>query len=215
MWASYVGAQARVQGSSRSHFVGRFTPTAPRTLSAGLILVSAHREGAIVHATEETPRGTPFRPTTAREQAPKLRRVSSGTPGRPTHDARGKFARGNGLGGRPKGAKDKAFARVGPFSIKGIYTAALSPEVHREQATKSIRAAIKQGGMVGARYLELGAKVLDKAEEVTGKHVHVYLHTNVDFTKLDEAARKNGMVPPLAGRPVMDEPSPRGRRTAR
>ena len=33
-----------------------------------------------------------------------------------------------------------------------------------------------------------------------GKVVHFHLHTNVDFTKLDEAARKNGMVPPLAGR---------------
>jgi hypothetical protein len=31
--------------------------------------------------------------------------------------------------------------------------------------------------------------------------VHFHLHTNVDFTKLDDAARKNGMIAPLAPPP--------------
>ena len=47
-------------------------------------------------------------------------------------------------------------------------------------------------------YLELGAKVLDKTDEIAGKVVHFHLHTNVDFSKLDEAARKNGLPLPKA-----------------
>jgi len=58
---------------------------------------------------------------------------------------------------------------------------------------------LRKGGRVGLGYMELGAKLFDKVEEATGRVVHFHLHTNVDFTKLDELARKNGMIPPLAG----------------
>ena len=51
---------------------------------------------------------------------------------------------------------------------------------------KAVDAGIQADPKTALGYLELAAKVLDKTEEVQGKFVHFHLHTNVDFTKLDE-----------------------------
>jgi hypothetical protein len=47
--------------------------------------------------------------------------VSEATRSRRIHDPRGKFVPGNGLGGRPKGAKDRLFSRNGVGSLRKVY----------------------------------------------------------------------------------------------
>jgi hypothetical protein len=114
-------------------------------------------------------------------------------------DERGRFGKGNRLApdpGRPKGSKDTR-PRIG--SIKAVYDELIETRGGHKLMLEAVEAGLKDKKRA-LGYLELGAKVLDKSEEVQGKFVHFHLHTNVDFTKLDEAARKNGMVPPLAGR---------------
>jgi hypothetical protein len=114
----------------------------------------------------------------------------------PSHTPAGKFAKGNGLGpGRPKGSKDTK-PRIG--SIKAVYNHLIDHGHGLDLMETALEKGLTDGGRVGLGYMELGAKLFDKVEEEQGKIVHFHLHTNVDFTKLDEAATKNGMIPPLA-----------------
>jgi len=114
-------------------------------------------------------------------------------------DERGRFGKGNRLApgpGRPKGSKDTR-PRIG--SIKAVYDELIETRGGHKLMLDAVEAGLKDKKRA-LGYLELGAKVLDKSEAVQGKFVHFHLHTNVDFTKLDDLARKNGMVPPLARR---------------
>jgi hypothetical protein len=116
----------------------------------------------------------------------------------PSHTSAGKFAKGNGLGpGRPKGSKDTK-PRIG--SIRAVYDELIETRGGHKLMLDAVEAGLKDKKRA-LGYLELGAKVLDRAEEEAGKQVHFHLHTNVDFTKLDEAPRKNGMIAPLAPPP--------------
>ena len=113
-------------------------------------------------------------------------------------DERGRFGKGNRLApgpGRPKGQKD---TRPRRGSIKAVYLELIEAGQGHEKMLKAVNAGIQADPKTALGYLELGAKVLDKTEEVQGKFVHFHLYTNVDFTKLDDLARKNGMMPPLA-----------------
>jgi hypothetical protein len=67
----------------------------------------------------------------------------------------------------------------------------------------AVRRGVTATPAIAVKYLELGAKVLDKTEDTGGKHVHFTLITNVDFEKLRGAAAAAG-PPPLAERNGMD-----------
>ena len=106
-------------------------------------------------------------------------------------DALGRFIKGNTFG-RPLGAKDRRPRRG---TIKAVYEDLIESRDGHQLMLERVEAGIKDPKRA-LGYLELGAKVLDKTEEMAGKVVHFHLHTNVDFSKLDEAARKNGLPLP-------------------
>ena len=137
----------------------------------------------------------------ARRQAAKAAKPA---PTGPDRDARGRILPGHQATkvGRTKGAQDK----LPRGSIKAVFQQLIAEGGGHEKMLKAIDAGIQADPKTALGYLDLAAKVLDKTEEVQGKFVHFHLHTNVDFSKLDDLARKNGMVPPLAGRPAMDDP---------
>jgi hypothetical protein len=131
----------------------------------------------------------------ARRQAAKAAKPA---PTGPARDARGRILPGHQVTrvGRTKGAQDK----LPRGSVKAVLQQLIAQGDGHEKMLKAFDAGIQADPKTALGYLDLAAKVLDKADEMQGKFVHFHLHTNVDFTKLDEAARKNGMVPPLARR---------------
>src|SRR5215468_8832100 len=59
-------------------------------------------------------------PMRERQSAPRARARSTQS-SQPTHDERGRFAKGNRVGGRTVGAKDKFFSRRGIGSLRRAY----------------------------------------------------------------------------------------------
>jgi hypothetical protein len=114
---------------------------------------------------------------------------------RRTHDARGKFTKANGLGGRPPGSKDKR-PRAG--TLRAVYGDLIEHGQGHAMMLAAVTRGVKATPAIAVKYLELGAKVLDKAEDVeASRHVHFHLHTNVDFP---EPAWSVGGRPALARR---------------
>ena len=128
--------------------------------------------------------------TVLRKQA-RLQGRGSG-PTRGGQDALGRFTKGNTFG-RPKGAKDRR-PRIG--TIKAVYEDLIETRDGHQLMLERVEAGIRDPKRA-LGYLDLGARVLDKSEEIAGKVVHFHLHTNVDFSKLDEAAAKNGLPLPV------------------
>jgi len=112
----------------------------------------------------------------------------------PTHDSRGKFAKGNRLGpgpGRPKGI-------VETKPRKGTIRAVIEDLIETGRGHEKMKAAFDKGiqasPAIAVKYLDLAARVLDKAEDdAGGKHVHFTLITNVDFEKLRGAQSTAGL----------------------
>jgi len=131
----------------------------------------------------------------ARRQAAK---AAKPTPRGPARDARGRILPGHQATkvGRTKGAKDK----LPRGSVKAVLQQLIAEGDGHEKMLKAIDAGIQADPKTALGYLDLAARVLDRPDDTQGRVVIFNLHTNVDFTKLDEAARKNGMVPPLARR---------------
>src|SRR5882672_10550653 len=124
----------------------------------------------------EAPPVAPQRPVARPDRGRGAQRAAVS---RRTHDAHGKFTKGNGLGGRPPGSKDKR-PRIG--SIK----AALEEFLEKWNGEVKLVEAIDRGVTASdprkaIGFLELAAKLLDKAEDPGSRHVHFHLHTNVDF----------------------------------
>ena len=61
-----------------------------------------------------------------------------------------------------------------------------------------LEAGIKAPPAVAIKFLELGAKVLDKTEETPGRVVHFHIHTNVNPFALRKAGPEHGLI----GRPA-------------
>ena len=105
---------------------------------------------------------------------------------RPTHDARGKFTKGNGLGGRPPGSKD---TRPRAGTLRAVYEDLIEHGQGHAMMLAAVRRGITAPPAIAVKYLELGAKVLDKTEDTSSQHVHLHVYTNVDFEKLRGAQR--------------------------
>ena len=115
----------------------------------------------------------------------------------PTHAERGRFAKGNRVGGRTVGAKDKFFSRRGVGSLRRAYQEFIEQRDGHRKMVDALEAGIKNP-KTALGFMELGAKVLDKTEEIAGRVVHFHIHTNVDPFKLRAAGAPHGLV----GRPA-------------
>src|SRR5262249_49892030 len=130
-------------------------------------------------------------------QEPGPRRLTKSTPSsNPIHDERGRFAKGNRVGGRTVGAKDKFFSRRGVGSLRRAYQEFIEQRDGHRKMVDALEAGIKNP-KTALGFMELGAKVLDKTEEIAGRVVHFHIHTNVDPFKLRAAGAPHGLV----GRP--------------
>src|SRR5215831_10926962 len=136
-------------------------------------------------------------PMRERQSAPRARARSTQS-SQPTHDERGRFAKGNRVGGRTVGAKDKFFSRRSIGSLRRAYEEFIEQRDGHRKMVDALEAGIKNP-KTALGFMELGAKVLDKTEEGAGRVVHFHIHTNVDPFKLRAAGAPHGLV----GRPAV------------
>src|SRR5499427_1041792 len=80
----------------------------------------------------------------------------------PTHAERGRFAKGNRVGGRTVGAKDKFFSRRGVGSLRRAYQEFIEQRDGHRKMVDALEAGIKNP-KTALGFMELGAKVLDKS----------------------------------------------------
>src|SRR5713101_5511527 len=106
----------------------------------------------------EAPPVAPQRSVARPDRGP---RAQGAAPSRRTHDARGKFTKANGLGGRPPGSKDK---RPRAQTLRAVYEDLIEHGKGHAMMLKAVTREIKSTPAIAVKYLELGARVLDKTE---------------------------------------------------
>jgi hypothetical protein len=104
----------------------------------------------------------------------------------------GQFVKGHSVPGpgRPPGSKDKR-PRAG--TLRAVYEDLIEHGHGHAMMLTAVTKGIKATPAVAVKYLELGARVLDKTDDTGGKHVHFTLITNVDFEKLRGAQPTAGL----------------------
>jgi hypothetical protein len=114
-------------------------------------------------------------------------------------DAQGRFVKGTSSksinGGRKKGAKDI----LPRGSVKAVLQQLIAEGHGHEKLYEAIDAGIQAKPDTAIKYLDLAARVLDKADDTQGRVVHFHLHTNVDIYALGKAREQHGL-PPIAQR---------------
>src|SRR5215470_4777084 len=95
-------------------------------------------------------------PTRERQSAPRARARSTQS-SQPTHDERGRFAKGNRVGGRTVGAKDKFFSRRGIGSLRRAYQEFIEQRDGHRKMVDALEAGIKNP-KTALGFMELGAK---------------------------------------------------------
>jgi hypothetical protein len=96
----------------------------------------------------------------------------------------------------PPGSKD---TRPRKGTIRAVIEDLIEHGDGHQKMVTAFDRGIQASPAVAVKYLELGARVLDKTEDTGGKHVHFHLYTNVNFEKLRGAQQAAGL-PPLAER---------------
>jgi hypothetical protein len=90
------------------------------------------------------------------------------------------FVCGDPRAGRPEGARD----RLPRGSIRLAFQQLIEAYQGHELMVAAIVDALKAKGRVGLGYMELAARVLDKAQDVTGSTVVINFISNLDKRKL-------------------------------
>ena len=104
------------------------------------------------------------------------------------------FRNGRGLPVVLSGAPKDKRPRAG--TLRAVYEDLIEQGQGHAMMLAAVRRGITAPPAIAVKYLELGAKVLDKTDDSGGKFVHFHLTTNVDFEKLRgaqhamEAARR-------------------------
>jgi hypothetical protein len=97
--------------------------------------------------------------------------------------------------GRPKGAKDK----MPRGSVKAVLHRLIQDGNGDQKMYDAINAGLQAKPDTAIKFLDLGARVLDKTDDTAGRIVHFHLHTNVDIYALGKAREQHGL-PPIARR---------------